>query len=166
MYFMLQKWDVGQWWDCSAKLPTQGIAEHCAKNMRECGNKIQIVKHATEDVVTVVDERTMAELAKEALEIQSACNLSGLAFGLARAMQRFNELNPKIGGDKRNTHPIFVLWTDKLSSLSGAQYGLNIAESFYACEQLRDSGIDRHLAPPAAAVTKDDEKTASEKTDG
>lgn len=67
------------------------------------------------------DDRTLAELAQEAIEIQDACNLSGLVFGWARCMERFNQLLPGIGTDARNKHPIHYLWSDKLASLTGAQ---------------------------------------------
>lgn len=82
------------------------------------------------------DERTMADLAKEALWIQCGCNLSGLVFGWARSMKRFNELNPGIGTDERNRHPVHVLWSDKLASLTGAQYGANYSDCLAACEAL------------------------------
>lgn len=86
------------------------------------------------------DKRSMKELAEEALFIQNACNLSGLVFGLERTMRRFNALNPGMGTDKRNTHPIFVLWTDKLASLTGAQYGQNYGECYQAVETMAKGG--------------------------
>ena len=81
------------------------------------------------------DTRTMADLAREALDVQGACNLS-VVFGWARAMARFNELNPGMATDERNTHPIHVLWSDKCASLTGAQYGGNYAECLAACVAL------------------------------
>jgi hypothetical protein len=82
------------------------------------------------------DTRTMADLAQEALDVQGACNLSGLVFGWARAMARFNELNPDMATDERNMHPIHVLWADKCVSLSSALFGGYYAECYAACEAL------------------------------
>jgi hypothetical protein len=84
----------------------------------------------------VTDTRTLQQLAQEALDVQSACNLSGLVFGWGRAMARFNDLLPGIGTDERNTHPIHVLWSDKCASLTGAQFGHNMGEMYAACERL------------------------------
>lgn len=64
--------------------------------------------------------RTMKELAKEALAVQNACNLSGVAHGFARAMSDLCSLVPS-GTDARNTHPIAVLWADKIAALTGTQ---------------------------------------------
>lgn len=91
---------------------------------------------ATKTVLKVVDTRTLRELAKEAIDIQDACNVSALVFGWARCMERFNELFHKCDGDFRNTHPINVMWSDKLASLTGAQYGGLYAEKYAECQKL------------------------------
>lgn len=63
--------------------------------------------------------RTLKELAKEALDVQNACNLSGVAHGFARAMSDLMEHTK--GTDERNTHPIAILWADKIAHLTGTQ---------------------------------------------
>jgi hypothetical protein len=63
--------------------------------------------------------RTLQELAREALAVQDACNLSGVAQGFARAMADLCALVP--GTDARNAHPIAVLWADKIAHLTGTQ---------------------------------------------
>jgi hypothetical protein len=63
--------------------------------------------------------RTLQELAREALAVQDACNLSGVAHGFARAMADLCALVP--GTDARNAHPIAVLWADKIAHLTGTQ---------------------------------------------
>lgn len=81
---------------------------------------------------------TVADLAKEAIEIQNASNLSGLVLTMARRMERFNQLHPGISTQDRNTHPIWYLWVDKLSSLTGGQYGgmTEFSKAYEACEEL------------------------------
>lgn len=63
--------------------------------------------------------RTLKELAKEALDVQDACNLSGVAHGFARAMSDLMEHTR--GTDQRNTHPVAVLWADKIAHLTNTQ---------------------------------------------
>jgi hypothetical protein len=63
--------------------------------------------------------RTMMDLAKEALAVQDACNLSGVAQSFARAMSALRDL----GLDTRgcNEHPITIIWLDKMNGLAGIQ---------------------------------------------
>lgn len=61
--------------------------------------------------------RTLRDLAREALQVQDACNISGVAHGFARAMSSLCDLG--LATDERNRHPITILWVDKLAHLSG-----------------------------------------------
>jgi hypothetical protein len=63
--------------------------------------------------------RTLKELAQEALNVQDACNLSGVAHGFARCMSDLMDLVP--GTDARNNHAIARLWADKIAHLTGTQ---------------------------------------------
>ena len=63
--------------------------------------------------------RTLKELAQEALQVQNACNLSGVAQSFARAMSELG--NYTRSSTERNTHPIAVLWSDKIASLTATQ---------------------------------------------
>ena len=69
--------------------------------------------------MTTTNTRTLAELAREALNVQDACNLCGVAQGFARAMADLGAYTR--GTDERNTHPIAVLWSDKIAHLTGTQ---------------------------------------------
>lgn len=63
--------------------------------------------------------KTLKQLAQDALDVQSACNLSGVAHGYSRAM---TDLGEHVSGtDAKNSHPIAVLWADKIASLTGIQ---------------------------------------------
>ena len=64
--------------------------------------------------------RTLQQLAREALDVQDACNLCGVAQGFARAMLELGEYCPS-GTDERNQHPIAQIWIDKMSSLARTQ---------------------------------------------
>ena len=63
--------------------------------------------------------KTLKQLAQEALDVQNACNLSGVAHSFARAMTDLADHG--IHGDARNTHPISVLWADKIAHLTRTQ---------------------------------------------
>lgn len=71
------------------------------------------------------DRRTMADLAREALGVQDACNLSGLVLSFGKSIQRLRVLLEERGEGsttRLNRHPVCVLWIDKLRSLSGDDF--------------------------------------------
>lgn len=63
--------------------------------------------------------KTLQELARNALRVQDACNLSGVAHGFARAMGALCDLG--LDTDAKNHHPIAILWADKIAHLTGTQ---------------------------------------------
>jgi len=64
--------------------------------------------------------RTIKTLAQESLDVQDACNLCAVAQGFARCMSDL--LKHDLGGtDATNTHPIALLWADKIAHLTGTQ---------------------------------------------
>lgn len=64
--------------------------------------------------------RTLQELAQEALDVQNACNLCGVAQGFARTMIDLGKY-VQTASDEMNHHPIAQLWIDKMCSLCGIQ---------------------------------------------
>lgn len=75
--------------------------------------------------------RDLSVLAREALDVQDACNLCGVAQSFARAMI---DLGAYCGGtDERNHHPIAILWADKIAHLTGTQsFGAPIGPAYDA----------------------------------
>jgi hypothetical protein len=72
--------------------------------------------------------RTMKELAQEALDVQNACNLSGVVHSFARAMTDLRavaEAEGWAGTQNINTHPICQLWADKIADLTGRDGAYN-----------------------------------------
>lgn len=67
----------------------------------------------------MTDDRTLANLAGEAIVVQDACNLSGVVHAWSRSIRRLRELLPDAGTDEINRHPINVLFADKCADLSG-----------------------------------------------
>lgn len=65
--------------------------------------------------------RTIAQLAREALDIQDGCNLSGLVHGWSRAVAELRPLLAELGimgTDQINWYPINRLWASKLHDLT------------------------------------------------
>lgn len=63
---------------------------------------------------------TIQDLAKQAIEIQNACNLSGIVHAFSKAVTVMRtEL--KMDTPTCNRHPVTVLFLDKLNSLAGIQ---------------------------------------------
>lgn len=65
--------------------------------------------------------RTLKDLAEEAYRVQDACNLCGVSQSFARAMLELRRILDSEGTDAWNTHPIAVLWADKIAHLAGTQ---------------------------------------------
>jgi hypothetical protein len=78
-------------------------------------------------------EKTIKELAQEALDIQSACNLSGVVHSFSRAMTELRRLEPTLGTDGYNTHPISLLYSSKIASLTGSESGLEFSRAYDWC---------------------------------
>lgn len=68
------------------------------------------------------DVRTLRELAQAALQVQDACNLSGVVQAYARVLSRLWKLLPEAGTKQINEHPIAQLWADKVAHLTGTQF--------------------------------------------
>lgn len=80
------------------------------------------------------------KLATDALQVQNACNPSGVANGMYRAVCDLRELLGSEGGtDALRVHPITQLWAAKLADLCGLQYTWP-REAERAVEQIRDMG--------------------------
>ncbi len=85
--------------------------------------------------------RSLQELAREALAVQDACNLSGVAHGFARMMVDLGEHTR--GTDERNTHPIALVWADKIAHLTGTQSigASRIAVAYSVVHEIAEHGV-------------------------
>ncbi len=68
---------------------------------------------------------TYQQAAQTALDVQDACNLSGVVFSFAEAMNAVCEEQQRIGqGTKwKNEHPVVYLFVSKLADLNGYHIG-------------------------------------------
>ena len=71
------------------------------------------------------DKRTMLDLARNAIDVQSACNLSGVVHSFSRDISRLRALlegERGFGTDMINKHPVCILYASKISDLTWANY--------------------------------------------
>ena len=86
---------------------------------------------------------TIKEAAKTALDVQDACNLSGVVFSFAKVMQVICDEAHRLGKgtDWKNRHPIVILFLDKLADLAGCcdrGTGLTFSRAYDACRALAE----------------------------
>lgn len=81
---------------------------------------------------------TLKELAKLAIEVQDACNLSGVVHAFSRAMSDLREIMPNADTAAINRHPITKLWVAKLYDLCG--FGLSdhevFRDAYHTCHEI------------------------------
>lgn len=103
------------------------------------GGSVEIRTH--EHKVTLV--RTWKEMATEALQVQDACNLSGVVISFSHIIQEVRirlESEGKGGTEAVNTHPVCVLFSDKVAHLTDTQfYGhRKVAEAYMWAHDLTE----------------------------
>lgn len=78
--------------------------------------------------------RTMKQLVQEALDVQNACNMSGIVRSYAEALSDLREILEKEGSgfstEKLNRHPVSVMWACKIADLSGAMLTKEVSHAF------------------------------------
>jgi hypothetical protein len=81
---------------------------------------------------------TYQDAARTAIECQDACNLSGVAFSFAQAIQAICDESHRLakGTDWRNSHPIVTLYLSKLCSLNHGYYERDYHNASDACEAI------------------------------
>lgn len=84
------------------------------------------------------DKLTMKEAAQMALDVQDACNLSGVVHSFSRVMALLSEESNRLGKgtDWKNKHPIAVLFSDKIASLTNSGQGIVYSSAYAAVEDL------------------------------
>jgi hypothetical protein len=99
-------------------------------------------------IVKATADDSMVRLAKQALQIQDACNLCGLAQSFARVMVELRESpQNKVGGTWTNQHPIVHLWIDKFAHLAGYPQDANMAAVFAVGALAEGKDIEFEVRP-------------------
>lgn len=83
---------------------------------------------------------TLAKLAREALDVQNACNLTGVVHSFSRACSALRAALPGADTQTINRHPICVLWAAKIADLTGTDVSTERwADAWEACRALAES---------------------------
>ena len=76
--------------------------------------------------------KTIEQLAREAIDIQDAWDLSGVVHAFSQVMTTLRE-HARAGGwedtDELNQHPIAIMWASKIASLTKCETGLAFSMS-------------------------------------
>lgn len=72
---------------------------------------------------------------KLAITVQDACNLSGVVHSLAELLPRIREEPDCTGTDFVNSHPLVVMYVNKLSALSNAEEELVFGTAYAECKK-------------------------------
>ena len=88
--------------------------------------------------------RPLAKLAQDSLDVQDACNLSGVVHAYAEALSTLWKWSDtyRWGTNDINTHPIAILWADKVAHLTGTQsFGHErVTAAYAAVKKLAEGG--------------------------
>lgn len=81
--------------------------------------------------------RTMKSLAQETLDVQDACNMSGVARSFCDTMRELRDLLPNASTREINNHPITRMWASKIHDLSGmsSDYTPVFGEAYRWCKK-------------------------------
>jgi hypothetical protein len=83
--------------------------------------------------------KSMIQLAQQALDVQDACNLSGVVHAFSAAVTDVRAHLRAEGNestDRVNTHPVCVLFASKIASLTGCEVGIEFSTAFRICSLL------------------------------
>lgn len=85
------------------------------------------------------DNRTIYDLVRNALQVQDACNLSGVVRSFAQDISRLRTLTDKQPGfstDKLNHHPVCVMYSSKIASLTRSEVGSQFSRAYTWCQEM------------------------------
>lgn len=77
--------------------------------------------------------KTIQQLAKDAIDVQDACNLSGVVHSFSQVVTDLRTIltnEGKFSTDRLNTHPVVILYSNKIASLCGSESGLEFSRAY------------------------------------
>lgn len=93
---------------------------------------------------------SLKKLAAMALQVQDACNLSGVIHSWSKVVTELRAACPELGTDGINRHPINVMFADKVADLTGSRSTGNFVSAYDECVRLSNLPD----APPSDAEVK------------
>ncbi len=90
--------------------------------------------------------KSLSQAARDAIVVQSACNLVAVSKAFAEAMSVLSKESLRLGLDKQwiNTHPITILFVSQIAHLSESHAAFDFLDynrAFEACEYLSQNNV-------------------------
>jgi len=87
------------------------------------------------------DNRNIRELAQNAIDVQDAVNLSGVVHSFSRDISRLRTILQDFEGEKFSTtklnqHPICILYSSKIASLTNSETGTAFSYAYNWCKDV------------------------------
>jgi len=90
--------------------------------------------------------KTLRDAAQAALDVQSACNLSGVVHSFSKAISILHAQPDFAGTDWVKNHPISVLFAAQIANLTGvaviASAECDYGSCYWKCKALADHEVD------------------------
>src|SRR5271157_1420702 len=96
------------------------------------------------------DNRTLYDLVRNAIDCQDGVNLSGIVHSFSRDIARLRQLTdtlPSFSTDKLNWHPMCVLYSSKIASLTHSEVGSQFSAAYQWCRTVYDMGAEASTSP-------------------
>ena len=77
--------------------------------------------------------RTMKELAKLAIDVQDACNLSGVVHSFSTIISELRNDHNIQNTDELNHHPVCVMFASKIASLTDSETPSEFGKAYEWC---------------------------------
>ncbi len=91
------------------------------------------VKAASRPEAEELAER-VARMYQDALIVQDACNLSGVVHSFSKHMQTLSDMGID-NTDEKNRHPVCILFSSKIASLTGSEDFSNFSRAYGEVKQ-------------------------------
>ena len=78
----------------------------------------------------------LSPMYRDALAVQNACNLSGVVSSFARHMHTLCEMG--FDTDQRNRHPVSILFSSKIASLTGSEGMDTFSEAYQRATEVNE----------------------------
>jgi hypothetical protein len=76
-----------------------------------------------------------ATLCRAAIDVQDACNLTGVVYSFADIMRRLRMLHPTEGTDFFNHHHVAVMFSSKIADMTGSERDLHFSTAYRRCRE-------------------------------
>ena len=87
------------------------------------------------------EEGLTSDQYRRAIDVQNACNLSGVVHDFSNVMTRIwvEARKESKGTDWVNRHPVAVMYSSKISSLTGSEASADFSAAYDACKEKASS---------------------------